>query len=131
MFSFTWTSDPGIGEPPSFSSFPAHSEVNHFGSSVNGAFGPAHIIPMPLLPDGGRGLPMTSDLPQTDFQTQGSFVNPNRLRAPEPPAMPPPAAAAPPEPAPMEASPMPGVQTQGDAEGPPCKYDLLSSIPCE
>ncbi|XP_076025553.1 interferon regulatory factor 5 [Genypterus blacodes] len=122
-----------IGEPPPFSSFQAHSDVNHFGSSVNGTFGPARIIPMPLLPDGmhgdgGRGHPVTGD----HLQMQGGFMNPNRLGVPELPSMPaPPAASAPPEPAPMEASPMPGVQTQGaaQAQGPPCEYDLLSSIP--
>ncbi|KAF7646672.1 hypothetical protein LDENG_00184020, partial [Lucifuga dentata] len=130
--------NPRLSDAPSFSSFPPHAEVNHFSSSVNSTFIPADIISMPLLPDGmhtnpSRTLPMTSDLPQTDFQTQGSFVHPaglpNGLGVPDLPSLTLSAASAPPGPAPMDASSMPGVQTQEGAQGPPCKYDLLSSIP--
>lgn len=94
---------------------------------------------------------MTSDLPRPEFPVhvqlvggveQGGFVHrgglPNGLGIP-PPAlsemtpMPPAAASAPPGPAAMDTSPMPGVQNQGEdqAQAQPCKYDLLSSLPCE
>ncbi|XP_075967326.1 interferon regulatory factor 5 [Anarhichas minor] len=94
-----------IGDPPSFGSFPAHSEA---------AF--EHMIPM------------TSDLrAQGPMVVQGSFVHAaglsNGLQDLNS-LPPPPAASAPPEPAPMEASSMGDVQNQQ-----PCKYDLLSSVP--
>ncbi|GAA6235705.1 interferon regulatory factor 5 isoform X2 [Lates japonicus] len=119
------TINPRIGDPPSFGSFPAHSEVNRFGLS-DGTFGPPHVIPMPLLPD--RVLPMTSDL-QTRGQMvdQGSFV-PNGLQ--ELNSLPPSAASAPPGPDVMEANSMGGIENQGDPQNhQPCKYDLLSSVP--
>ncbi|CAK6974004.1 interferon regulatory factor 5 [Scomber scombrus] len=67
------TLNPTISDPPGFTSFPAHSDVNRFSS--NGTFGP--VVPVPL----------TSDLPQQDFQPQGASV-------------------------PMEAGTMSGVQNQ-------------------
>lgn len=83
---------------------------------------------MPLLPD--RILPMTSDL-QTRGQMvdQGSFI-PNGLQ--ELNSLPPSAASAPPGPDVMEASGMGGIENQGDPQNhQSCKYDLLSSVPCE
>ncbi|XP_078138266.1 interferon regulatory factor 5 [Centroberyx gerrardi] len=141
--------NPRSSDTPSFPGFPAHTEVIHFSMPVNDPFGPAHLIPIPLLADGGRGLPMTSDRPRPEFparvqlvggEHRGSFGHPGGLpnglgvpppALPELPSMPPSAAAAaaPPEPTPMDASPMPGVQTQGDAQAQPCKYDLLNSLP--
>lgn len=142
--------NPRISDPPSFPNFPAHRDVAHFTSPVNGTFGAAHLIHMPLLRDGihtdsGSGLPMTSDLPRPEFPAQvqlaggvdqGSFVHPGGLpnglgitpsTLPELPSMPPAAASAPPGPSPMDASPMPGVQTQGEAQAQPC--NLLNSLP--
>ncbi|KAM4614821.1 interferon regulatory factor 5 [Polymixia lowei] len=144
--------NPRVSDTSPFPTFPAHTEAVHFSSSVNGTFGPAHHIPLPLLPDGmhadpNRGRPMTADLPRPEFPAQvqmgsgveqGGFVHPGGLpnglgvpppALPEMPSMPPPAASAPPGPVPMEASPMPGVQTQEEIQAQPCKYDLLSSLP--
>ncbi|XP_071358102.1 interferon regulatory factor 5 [Trachinotus anak] len=131
------TINPRISDPPSFSSFSAHSEVNQFSLSTSGTFGPPHVIPMPLLPD--RVLPMTSDLPMiSDLQAggqmvdQGSFVHPAGLSngLQDLNSLPPSASSARPEPDLMEASSMGGIETQGDPQNhQPCKYDLLSSVP--
>ncbi|XP_028254578.1 interferon regulatory factor 5 isoform X2 [Parambassis ranga] len=97
------TLNPRISDPPAFSSFPTHSEMNPFNLSTNGTFGPSHVIPMPLLPD--TVLPTTSDL----------------LAA---------AASAHPGLDPMEASNLVDVQNQMDPQShQPCEYDLLSSVP--
>lgn len=104
------TINPRIRDPPSFSSFPAHSEATF-----------------------GHGIPMTSDLRAQDQMVgQGSFVQlaglSNGLQDLN--SLPPTAASAPHEPAQMEASSMGDIQNQGDAQNhQPCKYDLLSSIP--
>uniref|UniRef100_A0A668AMJ6 Interferon regulatory factor 5 n=1 Tax=Myripristis murdjan TaxID=586833 RepID=A0A668AMJ6_9TELE len=150
MFPLLSSPDPRISDPPSFSNFPTHTDVTHFSAPVNGTFGAAHVIPMPLLQDGmhtepSGGLPMTSDLPQPDFPAQvqlagsvdqGGFMHhrglPNGLGIappglPELPSMPPAAASATPGPTPMDASSMPGVQTQGEAQVQPC--NLLNSLP--
>ncbi|XP_019126784.1 interferon regulatory factor 5 isoform X2 [Larimichthys crocea] len=98
--------------------------------TINGAFGPPHVIPIPLLPE--RDVPMTPDLQARGPMVDQSFVRPvglsNGLQDLNP--LPPPAASAPPGPAPMEASSMGGVQNQEDPQNhQPCKYDLLSSVP--
>lgn len=152
MFPLLSSPDPRISDPPSFPNFPTHTDVTHFSAPVNGTFGAAHVIPMPLLQDSmhaepSGGLPMTSDLPRPDFPAQvqlagsvdqGGFMHhrglPNGLGIappglPELPSMPPAAASATPGPTPMEASSMPGVQTQGEAQVQPC--NLLNSLPCE
>ncbi|XP_068590177.1 interferon regulatory factor 5 [Cebidichthys violaceus] len=94
-----------VGDPPSFGSFPPHSEA---------AF--EHMIPM------------TADLrAQGPMVVQGSFVHAAGLSngLQDLNSLPPPSAAStPPEPAPMEASSMGDAQNQQ-----PCKYDLLSSVP--
>ncbi|KAM3858928.1 interferon regulatory factor 5 [Diretmus argenteus] len=144
--------DPRIGDIPSFPTFHAHPEGARFSSPANGTFRPAHLIPMPLVTDAmhadpNRGLPMAADLPQPEFPAQAQLVGGLEHRSfvhggghpgglgvppsalPELPPMPPTAASATTEPAPMDASPMPGVQTQGEAQAQPCKYDLLNSLP--
>ncbi|XP_040885717.1 interferon regulatory factor 5 [Toxotes jaculatrix] len=124
------TINPRIGDPPSFSSFPAHSDVSRFGLSSNETFGPPHLIPMPLLPDGV--LSVTSDLQaQGHVVDQGSFVPsvglPNGLQDLN---SLPPSASAPPGPDLMEGGGMRGIENQGDTQNhQPCKYDLLSSVP--
>ncbi|AWO98364.1 Interferon regulatory factor 5 [Scophthalmus maximus] len=110
---------------PSFSAFPPRSEVDPFGLSSSGTFGPHHVIPVPLLP-------VTSDLQaQGQMVDQGNFVHtaglPNRLQDLN---SLPSVASVPPEPDLMEASSMGGIQNQGDPQNhQPCKYDLLSSVP--
>nr|XP_020469151.1 interferon regulatory factor 5 [Monopterus albus] len=110
--------NPRITDPPSFSSFPPHSEVNSFSLSSSGSFGPPRVIPVPLLPP-DRVL------------DQGSFIHPaglaNGLQALH--LLPPSAVSAPPGPDLMESS-TGGIQNQEDPQvHQPCKYDLLSSVP--
>lgn len=124
MWRFHISSDSQISEPTSFSSF---------SLSTNGTFGPTRVIPVPLLPD--RILPVTSDLQnQHQMVDQGTFIHPaglnnglqtlNSLSAS--------AASATPGPDLMETSSMSDMHNQGDPQNhQPCKYDLLSSVPCE
>ncbi|XP_045895084.1 interferon regulatory factor 5 isoform X1 [Micropterus dolomieu] len=125
------TINPRTSETPSFSSFPAHAEVNQFSLSTNGTFGPPHVIPVPLVPD--RVVPMPSDLlARGQMVDQGSFVHPGGLsNGPQDlDSLPPPAASAPPVSALMETGGMGDVENQGDPQNhQPCKYDLLSSVP--
>lgn len=127
------SSDPRISDPPSFSSFPAHSEVNQFSLSSKRTFGRPHVIPMPLLPD--SVLPMTSDLQvRGQMVDQGNFIHPAGLPngIQDLNSLPHSAASAPAGPDLMEASSMGGIENPGDPQNhQPCKYDLLSSVPRE
>lgn len=115
--------DPPIADP---SSFMAQRDVNRVRLSTNGMFGPPSVDPIPPHH-------MTADVLQQDSPSrlldQQSFVHPGRLLdLNSPPGQ---AVSVPTGPAPMEASNMSEVQNQGGAQNQPCKYDLLSSIPCE
>ncbi|XP_039978736.1 interferon regulatory factor 5 [Xiphias gladius] len=125
------TINPRISDPPSFSSFPAHSEVNQFSLSSKRTFGRPHVIPMPLLPD--SVLPMTSDLQvRGQMVDQGNFIHPAGLPngIQDLNSLPHSAASAPAGPDLMEASSMGGIENPGDPQNhQPCKYDLLSSVP--
>ena len=113
--------------------------MGHFTPSLNGPFGSPRVVPMPQVDVVHAGPP--GGLPNG----LGVLAGPVLV---EMPPMPPPAVAdataAPPPPGsmgmdsgavPMDTCSMPGMQTQGEAQAQAqdqhCKFDLLSSLPCE
>ncbi|KAM3587763.1 uncharacterized protein V6R79_013692 [Siganus canaliculatus] len=109
-----------ISDPPTFSSFAAHPEVNQF-MSTSGTFGPPQVIP--------QVVPVTSEL-QAQVLDQGNFVHPPGPSDSLQDFIPlPPAAAVPSGPGLMETTSMGGIQNQDPQNQQPCKYDLLSSVP--
>lgn len=125
MVIFYIPADLRISEPSTF---------NPFSLSSNGTFAPPHTIPMPLLPM-TPGLPVTSDLhARGQMVDQGSVGPPvglsdrfqglNSLHSI--------AASTQQVPESMEASNMGVIPNQTEPQAhQPCKYDLLSSVPCK
>lgn len=109
-------SDSEVAEPTS-SCFAACSQFNQFGSNGNmhGMFGPPHGFMGTDLAE--SAIPETADL-QAQILDESCLIGPAGFSDK-------PADFGAPPPVTMEASGVSGVPNQQ-----PCKYDLLSNVPC-